>query len=172
VLGRPPTQPQAAVSPIARLCRLYQCPTTAAELILRHARSPRTEAVALSTRNDTCEAQRAAMEYARSELTRKGRSGDRDWTRGNILCHARLEARFNHVSIVFTGMTAAHSLPQLPSLEGYACIAASSQAQPSGPSQAQRTLDRDAPLRASNKRSHQVTLRSYDSPPSTLYYRM
>jgi hypothetical protein len=41
-----------------------QCPTTAAELILRHARSPRTKVVAL-TRNDTCEAQRAAMEYAR-----------------------------------------------------------------------------------------------------------
>jgi hypothetical protein len=39
--------------------------TTAAELILRHARSPRTKAVAL-TRNGTCEAQRAAMEYARS----------------------------------------------------------------------------------------------------------
>jgi hypothetical protein len=27
----------------------------------------------------------------------------------NILCHAGLKARFNHVPIVFTGMTAAHS---------------------------------------------------------------
>jgi hypothetical protein len=33
----------------------------------------------------------------RKEMTRKGRSGDRDWTRGNIFCHARLKARFNHV---------------------------------------------------------------------------
>jgi hypothetical protein len=54
------------------------------------------------TPGDTCEAQRAAMEY--KELTRKGRSGDRDWTRGKIFCHTRLKARSNHVPIVFTGV--------------------------------------------------------------------
>jgi hypothetical protein len=52
---------RAAASPIERLVRLCQCPTTAAELFSRHARPSRTEVVAL-TRNDTCDAQRAAME--------------------------------------------------------------------------------------------------------------
>jgi hypothetical protein len=161
-----PTQPQAAVSPIARLFRLYQCPTTAAELILRRARSPRGTKVVALTRNGTCEAQRAAMEYARGVDTERPLRGDRDWTRGNILCHARLEARFNHVSIVFTGMTAAHSLHQLPSLEEGVLHRKRSQAVQA--KQAQPWTD--APLRAtSNKRSHQVTLRRYDWPSSTLY---
>ena len=136
---RAPLQPQAAVSPIARLCRLCQCPTTAAESLLRHAR-PRTKVVTL-TRNDTCEAQRAAMKI-RKELTRKGRSGDRDWTRGNILCRARLKARFNHVPIVFTGMTATNS--QLTNCLHRTSI--TSQVQPNGPSQAQPWTD--APLQS------------------------
>jgi hypothetical protein len=152
VTRQAPLQLQATASPIGRFPRLCQCPTTAAKSLLRHAR-PRTKVVTL-TRNDTCEAQRAAMKI-RKELTRKGRSGDRDWTPGNILCHARLKARFNHVPIVFTGMAAActQSTHQLPSLDEY--YLHTSQAQPSGPSQAQPWTD--APLRASNKRSHQVT---------------
>jgi hypothetical protein len=119
-------------------------------LVLRHARPPRTKVVAL-TRNGTCEAQSASSDGKRKELTRKGRSGDRDWTRGNILCHARLKARSNNVPIVFTGMTAAHS--QFTNFLHWKSTA--SQAQPNGPSQAQPWTD--APLRASNKRSHQVT---------------
>jgi hypothetical protein len=44
----------------------------------------------------------------RKEMTRKGCFSfrDTDWTRGNILCHAGLQARFNHVPIVFTGIAA------------------------------------------------------------------
>ena len=106
----------------------------------------------------------ASSDGIRKELTRKGRSGDRDWTRENILCHARLEARFNHVSIVFTGMAAAQqSIHQLSSLEEYCIASAAKRSKP----KAQPWTD--APLRASNKRSHQVTLRSYDWPSSTLY---
>jgi hypothetical protein len=35
----------------------------------------------------------------RKELSRKGRSGDRDWARGNILCHTGLKARFDQVQV-------------------------------------------------------------------------
>jgi hypothetical protein len=84
----------------------------------------------------------ASSDGIRKELTRKGRSGDRDWTRGNILCHARLKARFNHVPIVFTGMTAAHS--QFTNflhwkLEGH-CVASAAKR-----SKSSSTLDRRTP---------------------------
>jgi hypothetical protein len=96
------------------------------------------------------------------ELTRKGRSGDRDWTRENIPCHARLKARFNHVPIVFTGMTAAHS--QFTNFLHWKSIASQERSQAvqtklgPGPTHPSEQVIRD-------KRSHQVT--GHPAPPST-----
>jgi hypothetical protein len=83
----------------------------------------------------------ASNDGIRMELTRKGRSGDRDWTRGNIPCHAGLKARFNHVPIVYTGIGATHS--SFTNVLHWRSI--TSQAQPSGPSQAQPWMDRRTP---------------------------
>jgi hypothetical protein len=77
---------------------LPQCPTTAAELFSRHARPSRTKVVAL-TRNDTCEAQRAAMEYTRS--WREKSAPEIEIGHGKRSpATTRLKARFNHVPIV------------------------------------------------------------------------
>jgi hypothetical protein len=67
-------------------------------LFLRHVRPSRTKVVAL-TRNDTCEAQRAAMEYTRSwrgKAAPEIEIGHEEISSAT----ARLKARSNHVPIV------------------------------------------------------------------------
>jgi hypothetical protein len=82
----------------------------------------------------------ASSDGIRKVMTRKGRFRDRDWTRGNILCHAGLKARFNHVPIVFTGMAATHNeVTKIPSLEEQYIASAARRSKPSS------TLDRRTP---------------------------
>jgi hypothetical protein len=84
------------------------------------------EVVAL-TRNDTQQRLQRSdgikKELARKEAAStqpgKGRSGDRDWTRGKILCHNKAESEVRPCANSFTGTTASYSqsIHQLPSLQ-------------------------------------------------------
>ena len=82
----------------------------------------------------------ASSDGIRKELTRKGRSGDRDWTRENILCHAKAESEVQpcshslHWNDCYTQL-----IHQLPSLEKYYIASAAKQLKPSS------ALDRRTP---------------------------
>ena len=60
-----------------------------------------------------------ARKGAASTQPGKGRSGDRDWTRGKILCHNKAESEVQPCANSFTGTTASYSqsIHQLPSLQ-------------------------------------------------------
>jgi hypothetical protein len=74
------------------------------------------------TRNDTQQRwnkEGAGEERSSEHSTGKGRSGDRDWTRGKILCHNKAESEVQPCANSFTGTTASYSqsIHQLPSLQ-------------------------------------------------------
>jgi hypothetical protein len=61
----------------------------------------------------------ASSDEIRKELTRKGRSGDRDWTRGNILCQRKAESEVQPCSNSFHWNGCCTQPTHLPSLDEY-----------------------------------------------------
>jgi hypothetical protein len=86
----------------------YSHLTTAGELFLRHVRPSRTKVVAL-TRNDTSEAQRAAMEYIRS--WRGTAAPEIEIGHGEIssATDSKAESEVQPCANSFTGTTDSHS---------------------------------------------------------------